>query len=326
MYKKHSDRSIYSALCNDTDLDFEMNDYKKRSLYLNSLGEEQKNFFQNSGIKHGIYYEHNSLHYRSPEFKNNTDILFSGCSMTYGYGVPLEFTWPYIVSKKLNCSYANIALLSESVTSQVRRTFAYFKKYGHPKYLIALYPDFGRIELPTNNKQFITGLQDKVSKDRSNNLTAWLSRNFLQNAHLSPHLPQIKMSARPHIAEEVLTPEISHFYSAQMILILQQYCDIAGIKFLWSTWDEHQYHILKEFKQEFPKMFCADSEKWIPDYENKLDVYDNNIQCHWELNREIDFFHFGMDRDNGIDHAHWGYHRHLHLADIVYNNINSTVD
>lgn len=317
--------TIKDAIFGNVDNDFEMNDYKKKSIYLSNLGEESSIGYIHTGFKHEILYEHNKLHYRCKDFDKNVDILFSGCSMTYGYGVPVEFTFPHIVANELGYSYANIGLLSESVSSQVRRTFAYFKKYGHPKYLYAVYPDFGRMEFPTNSKGFITGTQKKVTKqdilDRSNNLTAWLQRNFLQNAHLPGNLSNLKLSAQPHIAEEVIIPEITHFYSSQLILMLQQYCDVAGIKFEWTTWDQDQYNIMSQF-EDFPGIFNINMDKWVPDYDNIVDNYTDNLNCHQEMMGELGtLFHFGMDREHGIDHAHWGAHRHAHVADVILSRI-----
>lgn len=314
--------TIHDAIFGSFDRDFSMTDYKKKSIYLNSLGEETSNKYPNTGVKHGILYDNNKLHYRCKDFVENVDILFSGCSITYGYGVPLELTFPYIVANKLNYSYSNIGLLSESVSSQVRRTFAYFKKYGHPKYLYAVYPDFGRMEFPTNSKTFITGLERKVKGiERTNNLTAWLQRNFLQNAHMSGHVSNLKHSIQPHIAEEVITPEIPHFYSSQLILILQQYCKVAGIKFEWTTWDQDQYRIMSEF-EDFSNIFSIDMDKWIPDYKNIKDNYINDSGCHQDIrDSHGTLFEFGMDRELGIDHAHWGAHKHAHVADIIISRI-----
>jgi hypothetical protein len=114
--------TIQDAIFGNVDNDFEMNDYKKKSIYLNDLGEENSTDYIHTGYKHEVLYHHNKLHYRCDNFEKNVDILFSGCSMTYGYGVPVELTFPHIVSDTLSYSYSNIGLLSESVSSQVRRT------------------------------------------------------------------------------------------------------------------------------------------------------------------------------------------------------------
>ena len=37
-------------------------------------------------------------------------VLFTGCSHTYGVGLELENTYPYLVSKALNCDYYNLAI------------------------------------------------------------------------------------------------------------------------------------------------------------------------------------------------------------------------
>jgi hypothetical protein len=64
-------------------------------------------------------------------------------------------------------------------------------------------------------------------------------------------------------------------------------------------------------------------DKWIPDYDNTLDNYTDNSSCHSQMREDLGtMFHFGMDREYGIDHAHWGAHRHAHVADIILSRIN----
>ncbi len=61
--------TIHDAIFGNIDNDFEMNDYKKRSIYLNNLGEENSTEYTHTGYKHDILYHHNKLHYRCDNFK-----------------------------------------------------------------------------------------------------------------------------------------------------------------------------------------------------------------------------------------------------------------
>lgn len=56
-------------------------------------------------------YKWNSLGLRGPEpdYSAETKILFAGGSLCLGTGVPLENSFPYIVSKELNASYINLS-------------------------------------------------------------------------------------------------------------------------------------------------------------------------------------------------------------------------
>jgi hypothetical protein len=76
--------------------------------------------------------------------------------LTWGAGLPEEKMWTNIVSKELNLSHANLALSGDSVYGQVRRIFAYFKEFGHPKYIYAVFPEFYRMLIPINKKIFTT--------------------------------------------------------------------------------------------------------------------------------------------------------------------------
>jgi hypothetical protein len=58
-----------------------------------------------------VKYEFNSLGLRGPEpdYNNNTRLLFAGSSQTFGVGLPVEYTYPYLVAQKMNASYINLS-------------------------------------------------------------------------------------------------------------------------------------------------------------------------------------------------------------------------
>ncbi len=51
--------TIKDAIFGNVDNDFEMNDYKKKSIYLRNLGEESSIGYIHTGFRHGILYEVN---------------------------------------------------------------------------------------------------------------------------------------------------------------------------------------------------------------------------------------------------------------------------
>lgn len=81
------------------------------------LGEPGKDVFTSEIVQDfdwsttDITYKWNSLGLRGPEpnYNANTRILFAGGSLSLGVGVPLEKTFPYVLSEKLNASYINLS-------------------------------------------------------------------------------------------------------------------------------------------------------------------------------------------------------------------------
>jgi hypothetical protein len=326
---KEDNLDLYSAVLFEENKNFKINENNKLLMYTNRLVDDfldNKDYtFKKWNIEHKV----NKKKYRSPEFKKDTDLLIAGCSFTYGVGIPKEFMWAEIVAKDLNLSHANLALPGESVVGQVKKIFAYFKEYGHPKFLCAMFPDFGRFLSPQNSKHFVSNSALlNIERKKADNISIenFWDDNFLYTSNLGPWIPDIKFSRSPHKAENVLIPEISHFYSAQFILMLEQYCILAGINFIWSIWDVKNLKIIESIKkEEYTTLINVEMENWNRDFESIEDVYTVNkkrILCHKDLeekNNEI--FHYAMDRGKGLNLSHWGSHRNQHIADIMKDNI-----
>jgi hypothetical protein len=327
--KGYEQPDLYNAILHKENKNFKISEKNKNLLYTNKLKDDvTKNTTRPYKIN-GIDYKTNSKDFRSPEFKKNTDLLIAGCSFTYGVGIPQEFMWAEIVAKDLNLSHANLSMPADSVVGQVKKIFAYFKEYGHPKFLCALFPDFGRFLFPQNKNHFISerSLNSMQNKTHSNSeIDFFWEENFLFTSFLGSWMPDIEFSRSPHKAENILTPEISHFYSSQFILMLEQYCNLAGIKFIWSMWDVENLKIIQSLNsKEYTNVIDVNMKNWKRDIDKIKDIYmedEKIILCHQELKEKNDrIFDFAVDRDNGIEKSHWGSHRHQHIADIIKENM-----
>lgn len=72
-------------------------------------------------------------------------ILFSGCSHTQGVGLELETTYPYLLSKKLNCDYYNLAIpASGPDVVQYNILNWYYSIEKKPKLIVIQWPDHSR--------------------------------------------------------------------------------------------------------------------------------------------------------------------------------------
>lgn len=243
-------------------------------------------------------------------------ILISGCSMTVGGGINNEMIWPEILSKKMNMGYNTLAIPGSSVGQQVRYIYTYIKKYGAPKYLFALFPGFNRIEI-TDNKYYF---QINEKKDPF--------PGYIQNINIESYTTD-KFFKIPYPVESLLPLDMAQFYSNLQIFYLEEYCKALGIKFIWSTWHHKQYELLQKGINAgvdlYDGLINPENEKWALDFDkNKINYIENEtiVNCHSEyLDKYPDDFYFAPDTDEGIQYAHWGVHRHIHIAESFFKEI-----
>jgi hypothetical protein len=320
-----SNSAIANAIENEKDFkNIQYNNFLVKGIYYNEnmkLHEDGRNF-----VKDTVNIHENKHGYRSPEFTKNVDYLFSGCSVTYGTGLEEKDIWYKMLAKDIGCSYSSVACAGDSVVAQVLKIFANIKEFGNPKNLVCLFPDFDRFLIYSNKDLLITRSykenfdQKKYNWATSENENAgkldYLDKTFKANDMILDVDSRPSYFKSPLIAEEVINQETSHMYAAQYINILSQYCDIAGINFIWSTWDPGSAKIIKKIKNNsyFKEYIDMESECWDFDPYNKFDNFIKNnekLNCHQEF-ADHDTFNFAKDVSMGIQHAHHGFHRHLH--------------
>ncbi len=73
-------------------------------------------------------YKFNSHGFRCDEFTSDPSIVFLGCSYTVGVGLPIETTWPYIVSKKLGLRCYNLGIGGSSNDTAFRLALHWLKE------------------------------------------------------------------------------------------------------------------------------------------------------------------------------------------------------
>lgn len=277
-------------------------------------------------------YIFNSLGYRSPEF-GTAKILYAGCSNTFGTGVPEETIWGTVLANKLNLPYANLSKQGASAQWIVKNIFAYFDEYGHPDVLCCLFPDPYRMSIASNEDLLTDSTHPAIRKED-------LKRHSISSVfevHLGMNLSPKKSpeySKKPHKMTDVIPADAAVYASIQSVLMLDQYCRAAGIRFVWSTWDVGYVDFLQEMKALYPKKYSSllDSDMycWInnPDKEVGGEVYvgeefrHNNRgnlpakNCHADLLKKYGVnFYRGMDALDGVYNAHPGVHQHAHIAD-----------
>jgi hypothetical protein len=92
------------------------------------------------------WYKINDQGFRGNDFENSTDILFLGCSITFGVAMPPEEIFAHLVAQELNCSYANISKPSAAPDTCFRFAQHWIPKLN-PKHVVYLQPPYGRFEI-----------------------------------------------------------------------------------------------------------------------------------------------------------------------------------
>jgi hypothetical protein len=128
-----------------------------------------------------ITYKFNSLGFRCDEFDDRPCGLALGCSFTQGVGLPVESTWPYLLSGMTNTHVWNLGSGGASIET-VFRIFEYSVKRLSPKFVCILLPPPSRFEFHDSDNGYPIlmasdlGLHQSFAKD-------WLSQddNGFQN-------------------------------------------------------------------------------------------------------------------------------------------------
>jgi hypothetical protein len=125
---------------------------------------------------------------------------------------------------------------------------------------------------------------------------------------------------KSQISDEQLVKH-SENKTSLFINMLSQYCAISGIKFIWGTWDLPSNLIIQKVKNNlyFSENIDMNLSNLNRDFNAKVD-FDPTLNCHIEY-KDHPEFHFASDVSKGIEHSHYGLHRHLHFFEKFLNKI-----
>jgi hypothetical protein len=292
-------------------------------------------------------YRANTYGYRSDEFSSGVSLLAAGCSFTFGIGVPEDAIWSNVLSKKLGLSVANISRPGASVPWIVETVFTYFEKFGHPEYLLCLFPDETRAMAIVDGK-IVTG--PKKYQENKNGIYGTRGVDDKQYVYdfrvktFEEFLASPSYIKRPYEASSTYTQEYATYHSIRAIRRLEQYCKLAGIKLAWSTWDSSFNDLLIKIDKEKDLKFDNFFELGVSFYKkqengmfkdaifhNEEDLAncarDHNdeakiacscyLDCHSELIELYGSanFHTGTDAWHGDIFSHPGAHLQAHFAE-----------
>ena len=151
--------------------------------------------------------------------KDYVNTIMIGCSFTFGEGLPFQLTWPYLISKKFNCSFENLGYPGASI-SRITRVLTAILPIKKPKRVIILFPALGRQEL------FI----DAVPTDKNTN---YITVNYTAN-----HPPSETYFAKVCMDyENSLTSHIDLVDMYKNFHIIKLLADSLDIQLVVSSWD-----------------------------------------------------------------------------------------
>lgn len=271
-------------------------------------------------------YTVNSMGYRSDEFLETRDIVFAGCSFTWGSGVVLDGIWGNILSESLNTKSYNLGWAGKSTQFVVQNTIAFCKQYGNPKVIFCLFPDFARIQMKSDG-MFMRG--KSVPGGRFGRIE--YSIMLLNNGGGIKN--NTKYSKAPHLAEDMIPSEFIFSITLDYIHMLELYCKLNNIKLFWGTWDGWQDEYLHKNidSMDFKNYVYLEQDKWNfgPSGMYKENFYENDStfithkECHKEYRKKYGLnFDYPMDADpeSGLPGVkivtgHTGAHKHIHIAE-----------
>lgn len=271
-------------------------------------------------------YEINEFGFRGKVYKN-AEVLASGCSITFGLGVPELGRWTNILGEISNKDVMNLGSPGASVESICLNLIKYCINNKMPKKIFCLFPDFFRSVI-VFDKEFS---QMKNQRDRFD------IHEGLLVTFCNPKITMLKESLFMQITdkkyiEDAISPHHLIFNAINSIYMLEAFCLTNNIELNWTTWDISTAKVmdklcnlkdfqLKRYTSFFPKDNSKGVNHFIKDSCN-LD-HDSEFKDALQWVRGSDYSVIdGKETDVG---AHPGIHTQYHFANFFYNIQNQSI-
>lgn len=274
-------------------------------------------------------YAQNGYGYRDSEYSGPVDIIAAGCSQTFGQGVHIDGRWSNLLAEKMGMSVATLGVPGWSTQSSISAVMHYIKRFGKPKVVTLLLPDFFRFDTMVNANYCIP--EGSTAEPGRPVRVTHTSRN-------DPNTQTPKYAKKPFPIDKVLNAEAAFFASGQAVAHFAEYCKEAGIQLIWGTWEYRLDYLVQHIKSlsvtdrdlEYMSNFA-----WGPDnlphiqldeyldmgfYQHEGDTVDEfaAMTCHSDLREKYGDCCFDRGTDN---QDHMGVHMHAHIAEKFYDRL-----
>ena len=198
---------------------------KQNCSVLNKMHEQEKIYFDGPEFKYFI----NEYGFRSKSFSefdlNNINVLFLGCSITQGVGLPEECMWAKKLVDKIQndmpdkqIDYYNLSIAGGGIHLAIKNLITFLNTVGKPDYIFVYFPQISR-SIIWNDENYISVLLPNKIEKRLNE-----QEEFLENYNVENTL----------------------LYTTTLIHMMELICNLSGIKLIWSTWYNEQMKTIKK--------------------------------------------------------------------------------
>jgi hypothetical protein len=168
-----------------------------------------------------FFYKLNQDGFRSTDFlefdKNKNNILFAGCSITFGQGLPEDLVWPQVLMSSLvsqnpeeDFASYNIGIPGIGIFAIYKNILAFIESVGIPDKIFVLFPNISRGFIYSDERSDFINSDMHTNKDLDSNDYKYIKRY--------QHM------------EQLLT-------ITTLINSLEYLCQSLNIELMWSTWE-----------------------------------------------------------------------------------------
>lgn len=261
-------------------------------------GPDFKYFINEDGFRSKSFLEFNS---------NNINILFLGCSITQGVGLPDECMWTTKLVNKIKndipdkqIDQYNLSIAGAGIDLIVKNLITFLNTVGKPDYVFAYFPQISRSII-------------------------WDKHEYI-NVHY-PHKHLNNYTEKEDKFGENYVTEDRLLHTTTLIHMMELICNLSGIKLVWSTWYHDQFKTIKEinFNNYFELNF------------NLEDHYAEVMEIHKKRGNDMRFYKNEykntvkrINKSNinnepywssARDGWHWGTSFHTYAAEKFYEEL-----
>lgn len=297
-------------------------------------------------------YRRNNYGYRSEDFSANADILVGGCSNTFGMGIDEDLRWGNVLAGKLNLIPQTVAESGKSIAWIVEKIMCHISIFGPPQRIVCLFPDPFR---------YLTVVDSKILHGAAIDVDPYSSgfeeidgsirgQATIHTANEEHENKNVKYLKKPFDARAVISRDLALHQSIRGIRVLEKYCNDLGIPFIWGTWDfefnciahdisntdyrfDNFVDVMNSSCATYRKIGNQPKDVLFKAVNEDLKYCKNNhrniecdcyLKCHEDYRELVGSEQFDMASDtlDGVYHAHFGAHMHMHLAEAFLSKIN----
>jgi hypothetical protein len=265
-------------------------------------------------------YRINSVGCRGQVYENS-DIVASGCSITFGLGVPELGRWTNFLSQKTDKNVLNLGSPGASVETICNQIIRYCMNNKMPKEIFCLMPDLFR-NMVVVDKEFYVSKVDRGELGKKDSLEVIFCN---PQVYVDKNSVYMEITDKKYI-EDYTSPHQLILNSINYIYLLESFCSTNNIKLYWSTWNNPSALIMEKL-QKIEKFKLKNYHSLFPFIESNRPFAQPHADCF--SSHESEFKNHpswiqGTDYtiiDNKIDfsNSHPGIHFQYHIADFFYN-------